>query len=159
MIFSTFFRPSGILSAETLRRLKPVFPFVERGVFNGKSYGLSVCGYDVRCAQNLTLAPGDFVLASTIEQFRMPKDVAGFVKDKSSFARVGLSVFNTFIDPGFFGGLTLELKHLGNKPLEIPRGTPVAQVIFQFTDRPTEGYCGKYQWQTSSPQEAIYEKD
>lgn len=146
-----------ILCAATLRRLKPVRPFCERGVIRGRSYGLSVASYDIRVAESFTLAEGQFKLASSVEEFFMPKNVAGVLKDKSSWARVGLSVFNTFVDPGFLGYLTLELVNHGPSPLRIKAGDSIAQVIFQFTDRPTEGYKGKYNRQEAGPQKARYE--
>lgn len=146
-----------ILCANSLRLLKPVTPFCERGVIRGRSFGLSVAGYDIRIAQSLILLPGEFSLASAVEEFSMPNNVAGYVKDKSSWARVGLSVFNTFIDPGFFGGLTLELKNQSDRSIRLRSGDPIAQIIFHFTDEPTEGYSGKYQFQSSSPQKALYE--
>lgn len=153
-----------VLSAQSIRNLcfgtRPLItPFTERGVVNGKSYGLSGATYDCRIGQDLELAPGQTALASTIEAFYMPHDVCGLVLDKSSYARVFLGAFNTFIDPGFRGGLTLELVNLGTETVTIKQGDPICQIRFDWLDEPTDRpYVGKYQNQISDPQPAIYEK-
>lgn len=146
-----------ILSANTLRKLRPVEPFVERTVFNGMSYGLSMAGYDIRIAGHIKLLPNDFALAHSLEKFKMPNNVMGFLSDKSSWARRGLSCFNCILEPGWEGYLTLELKNQGQFIFHIPLGSPIAQVVFQFTDEPTDGYVGKYQNQGYFPQPAIFE--
>jgi len=62
-------------------------------------------------------------------------------------------VFNTVIEPGWEGWLTLELVYHGWKPLHIPAGAGIAQVIFhQTTDR--AAYTGKYQNQPDEPVKA-----
>lgn len=143
-----------ILPAQYLRRIKPVDPFVERSVHtNGMSYGLSHAGYDVRIAEDVHLAQGEFCLASTVERFQMPSDVVGMVHDKSSWARQGLSLFNTVIEPGWFGFLTLELVNHSKYAVSIHAGSPIAQVVFMRTVEPVETpYQGKYQNQAAGPQ-------
>lgn len=149
-----------ILSAQTIRALQPVSPFEERSVIRGRSYGLSHAGYDIRIAETVTLYPGQFSLASSVERFTMPADVLALVKDKSSWARLGLSVFNTVIEPGWFGHLTYELKNQGAETLQIVSGDPIAQIIFHRLDEPTErAYDGKYQNQEAGPQPARFEGD
>lgn len=164
-----------ILSAQTIRRLcvngNMISPFHERTVINGKTHGLSSCGYDVRVefrvgdihhfsapglAHNLRHEPGHtFALAATVERFQMPHDVMGVVHDKSSWARKGLTVQNTVIEPGWCGYLTLELVYHGEGGLIVCEGDPIAQVVFhrldEITDQP---YTGKYQNQERGPQEA-----
>ena len=164
-----------VLSAQTIRDLRIIEPCVERGVFQGRSYGLSACGYDIRLDQDVWLnftsdAKTDagrllpvmtprFSLASAMEEFHMPDDVVGIVHDKSSWAREGLSVFNTVIEPGWRGFLTLELVYHGTSRLFLPKGTPIAQVIFHKLDHETEiPYSGKYQNQERGPQAARLEK-
>lgn len=147
-----------ILSAQSIRALQPVTPFEERSVIRGRSYGLSAAGYDIRVAESVALMPGDFSLASSIERFTMPDDVLALVKDKSSWARLGLSVFNTVIEPGWRGFLTLELKNQGKDILQIKRGDPIAQILFEALDAPTDKpYSGKYQNQEAGPQPARLE--
>lgn len=128
------------------------------------SYGLSSAGYDVRIDlehypdKRLSIPPGESTLASTFEFFNMPLDVAAEVKDKSTWARKFLSSFNTFIDPGWGGFLTLELTNRSKDAIVLHHGMPIVQIIFHKLDRPTEvGYSGKYQGQAKGPQEAILE--
>lgn len=121
------------------------------------SYGLSVAGYDIRIAQSHYLEPGEFTLGSSVESFNMPNNVIGFLCDKSTWARRGLTCFNCILEPGWSGHLTIEMKNLGDSYLNIGAGSPIAQVIFQFTDETTAGYSGKYQNQGVFPQPAILE--
>lgn len=169
-----------ILSAQTIRHhcewVPPhkfsgqpmIAPFFERTVRNGKSFGLSSAGYDIRVEKfrryesiedHVRLQAGDFVLASSMERIKMPNNIIAFVKDKSSWAREGLSVFNTVIEPGWEGYLTLELAF--KRPayhVVIREGDPIAQLVFQYLDFPTEQpYKGKYQNQAAEPVEAIKE--
>ena len=133
-------------------------PFHERTVVNGMTFGLGPAGYDVRIKQSLTLECGDFVLASTVERFAMPNDVLAKVADKSTWARRGLAVQNTIIEPGWNGWLTLELTNHGKSPIKIEAGSPIAQIIFHQLLEPTETpYRGKYDHQADNPVEAIME--
>jgi len=125
---------------------------------HGVSYGLTEAGYDLRIAQSVTLHPfRRFRLASASEPFAMPKDLVGIVHDKSTWARRGLSVFNTVIEPGWQGFLTLELVYHGLGILRIPEGAGIAQVLFhRITDQ--AAYDGKYQNQPARPVSAIMER-
>lgn len=137
-----------------------IYPFVERTVQNGKSYGLSTAGYDVRLvladgAGVRLMKPGDFFLAATVERFDMPHHTLGIVHDKSSWARRGLTVQNTVIEPGWAGFLTLELTNHGNSDIFLYKDDPIAQIVFHFLDQVTEQpYTGKYQNQPYGPQPA-----
>ncbi len=152
-----------ILSAQSIRKRcleqYMIFPFNERMKCNGMSFGLSAAGYDIRIAEHVNLAPGEFALASSIDLFNMPLDVIAFVHDKSTWARRGLAVQNTVIEPGWRGYLTLELTNHGKDYITILGGMPIAQIVFQQLDQPTEQpYVGKYQDQQAGPQEARYER-
>jgi dCTP deaminase len=132
-----------------------ISPFVEYGVVRGMSFGLSAASYDIRIAETLTLDPGAFALASTVERFCIPNDVLIVVHDKSSWARRGLSVFNTIFDPGWHGYATLELSNRGRASLAILAGDPIAQVVCHLLTEPTtQPYAGKYQDQEAGPQHA-----
>jgi len=153
-----------ILSGQTIRGLcidsDMLYPFCERSVHaeTGMSYGLSCAGYDIRLKQGLVLAPHDFALGSTVEHFIMPNNVLAQVADKSTLARKGLSVFNTIIEPGWVGWLTVELVNHSSRPLELLAGQPIAQVVFRYTDLPVEKpYRGKYLFQPDRPVEALRE--
>ena len=149
-----------VLSAQDIRRRSGMIsPFCERGVEHGRSYGLSCCGYDVRIAEEVWLWPLYGRLASTIERFAMPDDVMARVADKSTNARKFVFVQNTIIEPGWAGYLTLELTRVLPWPILIKRGTPIAQIIFEKLEEPTERpYVGKYQGQEAGPQAARFER-
>lgn len=145
-----------ILPAQQIRSLcrhaEMITPFTERGVQNGKSYGLSACSYDVRIRQNLVLAPGECALVSTVERFKIPKNICAFVVDKSSYARVFVSAFNTLLDPGWEGCLTVELANLGYSEVAYTEGDPLCQIVFHWLAEETElPYKGKYQNQEDFP--------
>lgn len=123
------------------------------------SYGLSENGYDIRIKQEIKFFDDSlwyanisnrFRLASSIEKFTMPDNLTGIVHDKSTWARRGLSVFNTVIDSGFTGYLTLELVYNGSEPLNIPAGSGIAHIIFHSLAEPVH-YAGKYQNQEDEP--------
>jgi dCTP deaminase len=163
-----------ILSAQTIRMLcnagQLITPFSERTLVNGKTHGLSACGYDVRVefavgrvhrfhdSKWCETAGNRFLLAATKERFIMPSNVMGVVHDKSSWARKGLTVQNTVIEPGWEGYLTLELIYHGVGELLVCDGDPIAQIVFHRLDQDTrQPYDGKYQDQPRGPQEAIEE--
>lgn len=128
---------------------------MERTTIGTMTFGLSPAGYDIRVAEQIVLLTGGFALASTVEQFDMPMDLLARVTDKSTWARKGLCVQNTVIEPGWHGYLTLELTNHGPTRLAIAEGSPIAQVLFELLDQPTvQPYDGKYQDQASGPQEA-----
>lgn len=162
-----------IVNGQYLLDAKPILNMERTKVSDhGVSYGLGEAGYDIRIKQEITFRPeqgivvidsnlptgwrkqlGRFALASAIEQFQMPNNLTGIVHDKSTWARRGLSVFNTVIEPGFCGGLTLELVYHGETELIIPAGAGIAQVMFHQVMVPAQ-YNGKYQHQSSNPEPA-----
>jgi len=153
-----------IASAQTLRALQPVKPFIERTRVNGMSAGLSAAGYDVTVDgttwlySSLVLEPGQFELVSTFETFEMPTNLLGIVHDKSTWARLGIAVQNTVIEPGWKGYLTLEITNHSKKSVTLIHGDPIAQIVFHLLDVPTDApYTGKYQNQESGPQKARFE--
>ena len=172
-----------IINGRDLIAAAPIKDMVpEKVVAHGMTYGCSEAGYDIRIKQEVYFIPvnpdaefkkfrvmsytndsftddeeGRFVLASAIEEFQMPTHLLGRVCDKSSWARKGLSVFNTVIEPGWNGFLTLELVYHGNTKLIIPAGAPIAQVIFEEVKNPAQ-YNGKYQFQTSEPTPTRYQE-
>lgn len=89
------------------------------------------------CA-TLRLFPGECVLGATVETITLPDNVIGRVDGKSSWGRQFLMVHSTagFIDPGFTGQVTLELKNLSPHPLVVPEGAAIAQISFENLDRP-----------------------
>lgn len=148
-----------ILSAQSIRDRRPIDRVEERSSFAGTSYGLSPAGYDLRLVladmeKEHWLAPGEFLLAAALEKFTMPDDLLGLVHDKSTWARRGLSVFNTVIEPGWRGFLTLELVNHGQNTLHLLAGQGIAQVVFHVLDQPTQlpyPEDGKYMDQDFGP--------
>ena len=80
---------------------------------------------------SLILQPQHAVLASTLEYIKMPTDVAGEILTKSSWARVFISIASApWIHPFYRGCLTLEITNLGNVPVALAVGEPIAQLVF-----------------------------
>lgn len=150
-----------ILSAQSIRAAHILEPFTERTRAYGLTFGIGPAGYDVRVAENINLSPEvTFALASTVERFTMPDDVLAVVHDKSTWARKGLAIQNTVIEPGWRGYLTLELSLHTKEFLHIPAGCPIAQIIFHWLDFATDKpYAGKYQDQPAGAQPALLEPD
>jgi dCTP deaminase len=144
-----------ILSAQSIRKRLRIQPFHERAVSNGRTFGLSGCGYDVRLAQTLWVWPLWGRLGSIIEHLSIPDDLCAEVKDKSTNARRFITVQNTIIEPGWHGYLTVEITHHRPWPVRIRAGTPIAQIVFKQLDEPTaQPYRGRYQGQSRGPQKA-----
>jgi dCTP deaminase len=154
------------LSGRTIKELgivRPHYPRTRIALWDDThvTYGESYCGYDIRVDSDYALWPLQTTLAASVEEFCLPNNVVGVVHDKSSWARRGISVQNTVLEPGWRGFLTLELLYCPLKqtirkdlPIIIQGGMPIAQVMFEYIDDDTEGYQGKYQDQQSGPQEA-----
>jgi dCTP deaminase len=166
-----------VINGMTLLKASPIRGMAKRKMkLHGVSYGLGEAGYDIRIKQQIVFTQsvsgkliievndaagkaidthrGRFTLASAIEEFQMPDNLVGVVHDKSTWARKGLSVFNTIVEPGWNGFLTLELVYHGYADLIIPAGAGIAQVIFSQISNPSS-YEGKYQNQADEPVEAI----
>ena len=155
-----------IVNGKSLLKYAPIKDMLDHKVRDKiTSHGLSEAGYDIRIKQDVEFTQngvtvdgvwksGRFTIASAIELFDMPKNMVGIVHDKSTWARHGLSVFNTCIEPHWKGYLTLELVYHGNGILHIPAGSGIAQVLFHFTSNDAE-YSGKYQNQADRPVESI----
>lgn len=161
-----------IINRVPLLAAAPIVNMVPRKeTAHGVTYGLTEAGYDIRIKQRVHFIAGQisvytpseqhalfvpewqkgrFVLASSIEEFTMPDNLVGKVHDKSTWARRGLSVFNTVIEPGWKGFLTLELVYHGEEELVIPAGAGIAQVLFEDLTHPAS-YRGRYQNQADCP--------
>ena len=144
------------------------------------SYGLSSYGYDVRCSEefkiftniNTTIVdpkefdarslvdvkgpecvipPNSFALTRTIEYFRIPRNVLTVCLGKSTYARCGIIVNVTPLEPEWEGHVTLELSNTTPLPAKIYAGEGVAQFLFFESDEVCEvsykDRAGKYQGQ------------
>jgi dCTP deaminase len=167
-----------VINGPQLLAASPIIAMAaEKKRIGGVSYGMAEVGYDIRLKQDVyfwaageeggpeitvaapngdqTFYNGNFCLASALEEFTMPIDLCGIVHDKSTWARQGLSVFNTVIEPGWRGFLTMELVFHGGKDLHLPAGTGIAQVIFHSIAVPAT-YVGKYQDQANEPVQSVF---
>lgn len=145
------------------------------------SYGVSSYGYDVRCAAEFKLftninstvvdpksfdpdsfvdvkgdscliPPNSFALSRTMEYFRIPRDILTICLGKSTYARCGIIVNVTPLEPEWEGHVTLEFSNTTPLPAKIYAGEGVAQVLFLQADETCESSykdrAGKYQGQT-----------
>jgi len=149
-----------------------ILPFLSRQE-GRPSYGLSSYGYDIRLGihfllpkegssaildpidfpakhvqhqvseQSFLLAPHYQVLAESMEHFHMPDNVMGVCWGKSTYARCGLLVNVTPLEPGWRGRLTLELANLSPFPIRLHVGQGIAQVVFFRGARPERTYGEK----------------
>lgn len=103
-----------------------------------RDVGLPTEFRDPTVTDAIFLRPGEFALARTTELVGIPAHLVARVEGKSSWARRGLLVHITagFIDPGFYGTITLELANLSAHPLELPVGCAIAQLSILELDTP-----------------------
>ena len=144
------------------------------------SYGTSSYGYDVRCANEFkiftninttivdpknfdeksfvdltedvcTIPPNSFALARTVEYFRIPRNVLTICVGKSTFARCGVIVNVTPLEPEWEGHVTLEFSNTTPLPAKIYANEGVAQMLFFESDEVCatsyKDRAGKYQGQ------------
>ena len=145
------------------------------------SYGTSSYGYDIRCSTEFKLftnlnstivdpknfdpnsfvevnadyciiPPNSFALARTVEYFRIPRNVLTVCLGKSTYARCGIIVNVTPLEPGWEGHVTLEFSNTTPLPAKIYAGEGACQFLFFKGDQPCEiSYDkrnGKYMGQT-----------
>lgn len=87
---------------------------------------------------SLIMQPGQFILGATLEKICLPRNIVGQLTGKSSLARLGVMVHVTagFIDAGFShppAQITLEIVNVGNRPVRLHAGMPIAQMVFTRT--------------------------
>ena len=83
----------------------------------------------VRFGERYYLHPGSFVLGTTLEWLRLPKNLFGYVAGKSTLGRRGLVIATaTAVHPGFMGCVTLELANIGEIPIVIKPGMLACQL-------------------------------
>lgn len=144
------------------------------------SFGTSSYGYDVRCAREFKIftninsaivdpknfddnsfvdiesdvcmiPPNSFALARTVEYFKIPRNVLTICLGKSTYARCGIIVNVTPLEPEWEGHVTLEFSNTTNLPAKIYANEGVAQMLFLESDEVCEtSYAdrkGKYQGQ------------
>jgi dCTP deaminase len=145
------------------------------------SYGVSSYGYDVRCSDEFkvftnihsaivdpksfdeksfvdiqsnicVIPPNSFALARTVEYFKIPRNTLTICLGKSTYARCGIIVNVTPLEPEWEGHVTLEFSNTTNLPAKIYAGEGVAQMLFFESDEECavsyKDRGGKYQGQT-----------
>jgi len=156
-------------------------PFVETQKRDGViSYGLSSYGYDARCADQFKIftnvdsavvdpkafnpssfvdrtgpvciiPPNSFALTHTIEYFRIPRDILVICLGKSTYARCGIIVNVTPLEPEWEGQVTIEISNTTPLPAKIYAGEGICQFLFlQGSSPPEISYAdkaGKYMGQ------------
>lgn len=135
-------------------------PFVETQKRDGiVSYGLSSYGYDARVAEDFKIftnvdsavvdpkafnpssfvdrktpvciiPPNSFALAHTVEYFRIPRDVLVICLGKSTYARCGIIVNVTPLEPEWEGQVTIEISNTTPLPAKIYAGEGICQFLF-----------------------------
>ena len=167
---------------EMARTSNMISPFENKQVRGNKiSYGLSSFGYDARVSNEFKIftnvnseivdpknfklnnfiskkgdeciiPPNSFVLSSTVEYFRIPNDVMVICLGKSTYARCGIIVNVTPLEPSWEGNVTLEFSNTTPLPAKIYANEGAAQFIFlQGNEKPNITYAdrnGKYMKQS-----------
>ena len=156
-------------------------PYEDRQVRAGViSYGVSSYGYDMRVADEFRIftnvlnsivdpknfdpnsfvefrgdvcivPPNSFALARSVEYFRIPRDVLVICLGKSTYARCGIIVNVTPLEPGWEGHVTLEFSNTTPLPAKIYANEGACQFLFLQGNEPCEvsyaDKAGKYQGQ------------
>jgi dCTP deaminase len=159
--------------------IRPFEPGVKRpGVI---SYGLSSYGYDLRVGRRFKvftnlygaiadpkhfdptafvdiendyciIPPNSFALAESVERFDMPKDVLAIALGKSTYARTGIIVNVTPLEPSWAGVLTVEVSNTTPIPAKVYANEGLCQLLFlrgdRWCERTYEAKGGKYMGQT-----------
>ena len=98
--------------------------------------------------ESYTLKPNEFILGSTVETVNIPINLLARVEGRSSVGRLGVMVHVTagFIDPGFKGNITLEIKNVSDQPFQLNYLDRLCQIVFEELDASClDPYHGKYQ--------------
>lgn len=106
---------------------------------------------DVDGGRYVLIPPHSYMLGSTVEYFRVPRDVMIICVGKSTYARSGAIVNTTPIEPGFEGNVVIEIANTAPLPCRIYLDEGIAQFLFFRGDRPCQTSYGdrggKYQFQ------------
>lgn len=116
--------------------------------------------FEIGKYDSFVVKPNKFVLAETLEKISLPNDISAFVEGRSGIGRAGLQVENAgWVDNGFSGTITLELKNLTDKPIIIKPRMRICQLVFARTKRPDQPYQGKYMNQDKATGSKIYKDE
>ena len=159
---------SDIWIREMSQTKQMIDPFVEHQDGKDKiSFGLSSYGYDIRVADEYkvftnvhgtlvdpkrfdakafvdikapecVVPPNSFALARSVEKFKIPREVLAVCLGKSTYARCGIIVNVTPLEPGWEGYLTIEISNTTPLPAKIYSNEGIAQLVFFGGDRVCE---------------------
>ena len=165
---------------ELAQKKEMISPFVSESISKGISHGHNSFGYDLRCGsefkiftnikgatadpknfsednfitikgeESVLIPPNSFALASSLEYFKMPRNVTGLVTAKSTYARCGLGTPPTVLEAGWHGNLVLEFSNHTSNSIKLYTNSGAAQILFFSGDQPEVSYSdrkGKYQGQ------------
>ena len=144
---------SAMLSDWKLRKEILIEPFSEESL-QPAGYDLRVGGeayvngkiLDVKDSGGVTIPPKTYALVLTLERIKLPDDVMGDMKLRSSLAREGLIGSFAWVDPGWDGNLTLALFNASNESVELKYGERFVQIAFIRLEGPAKNpYRGNYQ--------------
>jgi dCTP deaminase len=96
--------------------------------------------------EGIVVHPNEFILASTLETIKVPRNMVGRVEGRSSYARLGIIPHAAagYLDPGFEGQVTLEMQNLGNAPVIVYPEERICQLVFEtLTEEPEKAYYEK----------------
>ncbi len=93
----------------------------------------------------VTIEPGEYYLASTIEKVNTPKSLMPVIYPRSTLFRAGILLLNTKIDPGYKGTLTGGLINLSKFPIKIQMGARLYNLVFYKVEGKTVSYRGQHQ--------------
>lgn len=155
--WSTLYQNNQIQPASLDVRLGNTFAIVEDTHSNIITMSDEI-KYKTITTDKYILMPGQFVLATTMEYFKLPNNITAFVEGRSSLGRMGLFIQNAgWVDPGFEGEITLELFNANRCAIELQTGRRVGQMVFAtMTNTPHNTYNGKYQGQSGATGSQVY---
>ncbi len=119
----------------------------------------------VKKGENFIMQPGDFVLAVTLENVKIPADLMGRLEGRSSLGRLGLVVHSTAstFDAGWDGKPVLELGNLGRMAIALTPGMRVCAMTFEELSSPAETpytskKFAKYKFQQAPEESRIHQE-
>ncbi len=95
--------------------------------------------------RKVSLKPGRFYVAKTIEVINTPEDLFGIFIARGTFFASGILVLGFRVDPGYKGNFRFHLVNIGGKDFEIEMGARIANMIFLQVDGKTNPYLGQWQ--------------
>ena len=110
-------------------------------------------------ADEITIPPHSFLLATTEEYIKLPDNLTAFVEGRSSIGRIGLFIQNAgWVDPGFEGQITLELYNANSLPIRLKAGRRICQLVFcKMDETALNPYRGKYQGQRRATGSRVFQ--